>query len=97
MENTLNEKLIIAVKIGYLDGVQKSLVEGADPNAKDNQGASAIDWAKLLNVASEIKNALKAVNLSYEDKKKEAAKSAEESARYSDKQAQYHGDGNMSF
>ena len=44
----MNEKLIIAVKIGYVEGVQHSLVEGGDPNAKGQDGASALDWANLI-------------------------------------------------
>ena len=42
----LNKQLIIAVKIGYMEGVQRLLIEGANPNWKDAEGASALDWAK---------------------------------------------------
>ena len=62
----LDEKLIRAVKIGYLEGVQRLIVEGGNPKVKEKDGASAWDWANFNNKlnnpnALEIMKALEAV------------------------------------
>ena len=66
MNNELNEKLIRAVKIGYLDGVQRLIVEGGDPNAKGKDGESALNWANIIG-NSNIINILEAAGKSYDE------------------------------
>ena len=68
MENNLNQKLIMAVKIGYLEGVQRLLIEGANPSWKDEDGASALDWI-ILFADSEIDKALKNSMAPYKESK----------------------------
>ena len=64
MENNLNKKLIMAVKVGYLEGVQGLLIEGADPNWKGEEEASALDWAKSRGEV-DIKDVLEKSMVSY--------------------------------
>ena len=47
MSNELNKKLIRAVEIGYLDGVQRLIVDGADPNTKNEDGDTVLMMASL--------------------------------------------------
>ena len=42
MSEELNKKLIIAVRIGYLDGVQRLIVDGADPKTVNDNGDSVL-------------------------------------------------------
>ena len=80
MENNLNKKLIMAVKIGYLEGVQRLLIEGANPNWKDEDGASALDWIILFTdnrIAKALNNSI-APYKENKDKYDEAVKSTQE-------------------
>ena len=73
MENNLNKKLIMAVRVGYLEGVQRLLAEGADPGWKDEEGVSAWDWVELLPLDvnnSNIKKMIKNSMVPYEEAKK---------------------------
>ena len=48
MSDKLNEKLIVAVKVGWLNEVQRLLVEGADPQMPaDEEEKTAWEWAEL--------------------------------------------------
>ncbi len=81
MSDNLTEKLIRAVKIGYLEGVQRLLVEGSDPNAKGQDGVSALGWANIIS-DTDIKKILEAVGKSYEKEKEARDKRAQALANY---------------
>ena len=65
MGKDLNKQLVMAVKIGSQSQVERLLVEGANPNAKDEEGQSALNWAKALPASNAIKSMLDASTKSY--------------------------------
>ena len=88
MENNLNKKLIMAVKVYYLEGVQRLLIEGADPNWKGEEEASALDWIDALpddddkDIVINIRRVIESSMASYKTVKEKQDKVQEEKSEF---------------